>query len=126
MTTQTRALLQQRAPYRTAQGRRIRTLFRSLLANHKAADPLRVALAITAAELTVAAEQARDLLLAGDLSAEQPTVRLENAARRAREDLKAILIAEETNKPWDPRSLWATMGGARDDDEENEAAAESN
>ena len=45
-------------------------------------------MALTAAELTVAAEDARARLLAGDLTAEQPTVRLENTARRARLDLK--------------------------------------
>jgi hypothetical protein len=116
MTAQTRTLLQQRAPYKTAQGRRVRSLFRAFLASAKDDDPLQVALAITAAELTVAAEDARALLLAGDLAAEQPTVRLENAARRAREDLKAIRTAEEASKPWDPRSLWSM--GASDDDEE--------
>jgi hypothetical protein len=52
-----------------------------------------VAMALAAAELTVSAQNARTLLLAGDLAAEQPTVRLENSARRARDDLKAILTS---------------------------------
>ena len=56
-------------------------------------------MALTAAELTVAAENARAQLLAGDLAAEQPTVRLENTARRAREDLKSIVSAENATDP---------------------------
>jgi hypothetical protein len=114
-------LLTVRAPRNTDQGSRIRKLFGSFMAKLDAKDAKHVAMALSAAELTVAAEDARTLLLAGDLAAEQPTVRLENSARRARADLKSILSAEEASKPWDPRSLWSM--GVSDDDEEDEATA---
>jgi hypothetical protein len=114
-------LLTVRAPRNTDQGARIRKLFRSFVAKLDAKNAEHVAMALLAAELTVAAENARALLLAGDLAAEQPTVRLENSARRARADLKSILSAEEANKPWDPKSLWSM--GVNDDAEEDEETA---
>jgi hypothetical protein len=92
-----RRLLAERAPRKTAQGRRIRALYNSFIARLDADSADCVAMALTAAELTVAAENARAQLLAGDLTAEQPTVRLENSARRARDDLKA-LVQQPT--PW--------------------------
>ncbi len=57
-------------------------------------------MALTAAELTVAAEDARARLLAGDLTAEQPTVRLENTARRARLDLRGQAEATDADDDW--------------------------
>ena len=91
-------LLTVRAPRNSDQGARIRKLYRSFMDGLDAKDAKHVAMALAAAELTVAAEDARSLLLAGDLAAEQPTVRLENSARRAREDIKAI-VATADSKP---------------------------
>ena len=92
-------LLTVRAPRKTEQGSRICKLFRAFVAKLDAKNPEHQAMALTAAELTVAAENARAQLLAGDLAAEQPTVRLENTARRAREDLKSIVSAENATDP---------------------------
>ncbi len=88
MRAHRQSLLTVRAPRDTVQGCRIRQLYRSFIRKLDPANPEHQAMALTAAELTVAAEDARARLLAGDLTAEQPTVRLENTARRARLDLK--------------------------------------
>jgi hypothetical protein len=48
------------------------------------------ACALEAAELKVACEDARARLLGGDPSAEEGLTRLQNAARRAVEDIEAI------------------------------------
>ena len=84
------SLLTVRAPRNTAQGCRIRQLYRNFVAKLDAANPEHQAMALTASELTVAAEDARARLLAGDQSKEanDAVVRLENTARRARLDLK--------------------------------------
>ena len=95
MRSHRQSLLTVRAPRGTLQGCRIRQLFRSFIGKLDPANPEHQAMALTAAELTVAAEDARARLLAGDLTAEQPTVRLENSARRARLDLRGQ--AEATN-----------------------------
>jgi hypothetical protein len=93
------SLLTVRAPRNTVQGCRIRQLYRSFISKLDPTNPEHQAMALTASELTVAAEEARARLLAGDLAAEQPTVRLENSARRARLDLKgkAEAITDETD-----------------------------
>jgi hypothetical protein len=109
-----RRWVRERAPS-TAQGRRVRLLYRAFIAPLKADDPVHQAAAMSAAELTVAAEDARARLLAGDPSAEQQVVRLENTARRAKFDL-----AELTPKP---TSWWQQQQHETDDDgEESEAA----
>ena len=54
-------------------------------------DPLHQAAAMRAAELTVAAEEMRARLLAGDTTAEEAVTRLENAARRAERDLARLI-----------------------------------
>ena len=82
MRSHCQSLLTVRAPRGTVQGCRIRQLYRSFICKLDPANPEHQAMALTAAELTVAAEDARARLLAGDLTAEQPTVRLENSARR--------------------------------------------
>jgi hypothetical protein len=87
-------LLTVRAPRNTEQGARIRKLYRSFIAKLDVKDAGHVAMALTAAELTVAAENARAQLLAGDLDAESPTVRLENSARRARLDPNVVAQGE--------------------------------
>ena len=87
MTTATRRLIADRAPYKSAQGRRIRTLFRGFVAKVNADDPLHVAMALRAAELATCAEEARARLLSGDRDAGDDVVRLDNAARRAAKEL---------------------------------------
>jgi hypothetical protein len=71
-----------RADGRTSGGRRVRDLYRALLAGMNNPDDIRRAQALAAAELTVAAENARAELLAGLGDIEQ-IVRLENLATRA-------------------------------------------
>jgi hypothetical protein len=101
MTTATRKLIADRAPYATPQGRRIRVLFQGFLAKVRADDPLHVAMALRAAELAVAAEEARARLLGGDNDASDDVVRLDNASRRAAEDLAPFRIADDQpNVPW--------------------------
>jgi hypothetical protein len=95
-----RSLLAIRAPRNTLQGTRIRRLYRSFIARLDPDNAEHQAMALTASELTVAAEFARSLLLAGDLSAEQPTVRLENSARRARLDLGGRAAAVDQPADW--------------------------
>jgi hypothetical protein len=85
-----RVWLRKRAPQDTEQGRRIRALFRQFMAPLTAGDVTHEAAALAAAELTIAAEDARARLIAGDAAAEASTVRLENACRRARLDLIAL------------------------------------
>lgn len=110
------SLLAVRAPRKTAQGCRIRHLYRSFITKLDPANAEHQAMALTASELTVAAEDARSRLLAGDLTAEQPTVRLENSARRARLDLKGN--AESIADADDPHAQFL-----REQEEEEQAAA---
>jgi hypothetical protein len=102
MTTATRKLIADRAPYATAQGRRIRTLFWSFLAKANGDDPLHVAMALRAAELAVSAEAARSRLLGGDNDAGDDVVRLDNAARRAAQEMGAIssISDDQASVPW--------------------------
>jgi hypothetical protein len=86
-----RAWIKSRAPRATPQGRRIRSLFRKHMAKLTPGDPLHQAAAMRAAELTVAAEEMRARLLAGDTTAEEAVTRLENAARRAERDLAPLI-----------------------------------
>jgi hypothetical protein len=86
-----RRWLTARAPRRTIRGRRIRALFRAFMVPLVAGDPLHQAAAMTCAELTVAAEDARARLLDGDTSAEEAGTRVENAARRVRDDLAPLI-----------------------------------
>jgi hypothetical protein len=98
-----RRLLAVRAPRKTPQGRRIRSLFRSFIAKLDPDDPLHQARALRAAELAVAAEDARAKLLAGDASIEEAVTRLENAARRAEHDLThkpKRMTAAERRRQW--------------------------
>lgn len=85
-----RVWLRKRAPNDTEQGRRIRSLYRQFIAPLVADDPTHQAAALAAAELVVAAEDARKRLLDGDPAAESAVVRLENAARRAKLDLAGL------------------------------------
>lgn len=95
------SLLTARAPRNTVQGCRIRQLYRSFITKLNPNNAEHQAMALTASELTVAAEDARKRLLAGDLTAEQPTVRLENSARRARLDLKGSAKSiDDANDPY--------------------------
>jgi hypothetical protein len=82
-----RRWLAARAPRSTIRGRRIRSLFRAYMAKLVAGDPLHQARAMRAAELATAAEDMRAQLLAGDTSIEESLTRIENAARRAEQDL---------------------------------------
>ncbi len=104
MTAYTRRrLLADRAPRRTPQGRRIRTLFQGFIAKLDPDNPLHQAGALRAAELAVAAEDARAKLLAGDTSIEEAVTRLENAARRAEHDLirkPKRMTAAERRRQW--------------------------
>lgn len=76
-----------RASHRTAQGRRIRDLYRSYLkAMGDPTEPRLQADALAAAELKVAAEIERAKLLAGQGDADAP-VRVENLAARAERKL---------------------------------------
>jgi hypothetical protein len=94
------SLLTVRALRNTVQGCRIRQLYRSI-SKLDPKNPEHQAMALTASELTVAAEDARSRLLAGDLTAEQPTVRLENSARRARLDPKGNAKSiDDANDPY--------------------------
>jgi hypothetical protein len=102
-TSRGRRWLTARAPRKTTQGRRIRSLFRAYMARLKPGDPLHQAAAMRAAELVVSAEEMRARLLAGDTSAEEAVTRLENAARRAERDL-APLIPEPLSW-WQQRQL---------------------
>lgn len=98
-----RRLLAVRAPRRTPQGRRIRCLFRGFIAKLDPDNELHQARALRAAELAVAAEDARAKLLAGDTSIEEAVTRLENAARRAEHDLTRKpkrLTAAEKRRQW--------------------------
>jgi hypothetical protein len=74
-------------------------MFRAFIAKLDPKNTEHVALALAAAELTVSAEQARTLLLAGDMTAEPTVVRLENTARRARDDLKVSAAAQPEQTP---------------------------
>jgi hypothetical protein len=89
--SRSRRWLAERASRKTDRGRRIRTLFRGFMTKLTPGDPIHHAAAMTAAELTYAAETARLKLLDGDASAEEAMTRIENAARRAREDVIELL-----------------------------------
>jgi hypothetical protein len=98
-----RRWLQERAPNSTAQGRRLRSLYRTFVAPLNTDDPTHQAAAMAAAELVVASEDARARLLGGDPAAEAAVVRLENACRRGKLDLVTL-----TPKPlswWEQRQL---------------------
>jgi hypothetical protein len=84
------SLLTERAPRNTHQGQRLRKLYRQFIAKLDRKNAEHEAMALTAAETTVAAEDARKRLLGGDQTREanDAVVRLENTARRARLDLR--------------------------------------
>ncbi len=63
MATRVRRLLDSRASLQKPQGRRLRTLFRSFLADLEPNNPIHQAGALAAAEMTIAAEDARARLL---------------------------------------------------------------
>jgi hypothetical protein len=99
-----RRWLTARAPRKTLQGRRIRSLFRAHMAKLTPGDALHQAAAMRAAELAVAAEDMRAKLLAGDSSVEESLTRVENAARRAANDLTRKpkrLTAAEKRRQWE-------------------------
>ena len=115
MTAYTRRrLLAARAPRKTPQGRRIRCLFWGFIAKLDDDDPLNQARALRAAELVVAAEDLRTRLLAGDTLIEEAVTRVENAARRAEQDLsrkpKRMTAAEK-------RRQWLEQQGDNDGEE---------
>jgi hypothetical protein len=98
-----RRWLAARAPRKTPQGRRIRTLFRGFIAKFDVNDPLHQARALRAAELLVASEEMTGRLLAGDVSVEESATRLANAARRAEQDLTRKpkrMTAAERRRQW--------------------------
>jgi hypothetical protein len=95
--------LRKRAPNDTEQGRRIRALYRQFMEPLVADNPVHQAGAMAAAELTVAAEDARARLLAGDPAAEEAVVRLENTCRRARLDL--VELKPEPLSWWEQKQL---------------------
>jgi len=107
-----RQLLADRAPWKAAQGRRIRKLYHGFIANLTADDPLHQAAALRAAELAVATEDARARLLAlpGDQPAEEAVVRLEKTARRAAADLVPLIPK--------PVKWWEQQHEEADDGEE--------
>ena len=74
----------------TSRGLRVRDLYRGYMATLQPGNTLHEAAALEAAELKVACEDARARLLAGDAEAEEGLTRLQNAARRAVEDIEAI------------------------------------
>lgn len=85
-----------RANQNTARGRRVADLLRGFIeAMGCPTSPIRQADALQAAELTVAAEDARAELLAGRGDLDQ-VVRIENAARRA---VKKLGIAQPQTSP---------------------------
>jgi hypothetical protein len=86
----TNRLLAERAPWRTKRGRRIRDLWAGYMAALQPGNVVHEAAALEAAELKVACEDARARLLAGDAEAEEGLTRLQNAARRAVEDISSM------------------------------------
>lgn len=90
-TSRGRRWLTARAPRRTPQGRRTRCLFNAFMAKLTPGDPLHQAAAMRAAELVVASEQMRSRLLSGDVTTEEAVTRLENAARRAQQELEPLI-----------------------------------
>jgi hypothetical protein len=103
-------LLAKRAPQRTERGRRIRTLFAGFMENLEAGNPVHEAAALRAAELWVSAEEWRAKLGQGEAVAAD-VVRLENSARRAERDLRAL-------KP-EPIGWWEQQQQGDDDGEED-------
>jgi hypothetical protein len=104
--TPVQAILKRRAPYKSPQGRRIRTLFHAFAAKLDLGNPLHVAQALRAAELATAAEEARGKLLqAGTKELEESVTRLDNNARRAIDDLTSLQnITAAPKAPW--RTGW--------------------
>jgi len=105
--TPIQAILKGRAPYKTAQGRRIRTLFYAFMDKLNPEDPRHVALALRAAELATAAETARAKLLKADdftKELEESVTRLDNNARRAVDDLSSLHGGAEAK----PKVPWTT------------------
>jgi hypothetical protein len=96
------AILKRRAPYKSPQGRRIRTLFHAFMRKLNPDDHLHVATALRAAELSTAAEEARGKLLqAGTKELEESVTRLDNNARRAVDDLASLQnITAAPKAPW--------------------------
>ena len=82
-------ILAKRAPQRTERGRRIRALFAGFMEGMEAGNTIHEAAALRAAELWTSAEEWREKLARGEKVAED-VVRIENAARRAERDLKAL------------------------------------
>jgi hypothetical protein len=101
MATPIESILARRAPYKTPQGRRIRSLFYAFMARLDRQDPLHVAMALRASELQVIAEETRARVLSGDHDAADDLVRLDNTARRAADDLVPLQIGDgQPNVPW--------------------------
>jgi hypothetical protein len=121
-TSRGRRWLTARAPRRTAQGRRVRSLFRAFMTKLTPGDPLHQAAAMRAAELIVASEDMRARLLAGDIAAEEAVTRLENAARRAQQELDPLIPKPLTwlERQEIERQQEETNG--EDQDQEDEAA----
>jgi hypothetical protein len=118
-TSRGRRWLTARAPRRTTQGRRVRSLFNAFMAKLTAGDPLHQAAAMRAAELVVASEEMRARLLAGDVTAEERAVRLENAARRAQQELIPLIPRPLT---WQERQELERQQEEDEADGEEEAA----
>jgi hypothetical protein len=114
-----------RASGRTSGGRRVRDLYRCYLAGMNNPDDACRAQVLAAAELTVAAENARAELLAGQGDIEQ-IVRLENLANRA-----VKRLGKRTEAPQGPTLAEHLAKLARerpddvvvDDEDENASAA---
>jgi hypothetical protein len=85
----TNRLMAVRAPWKSTRGRRIRDLFHGFMSDLEVGNVIHESAALRAAELAVSAEEMRAKLAAGEKCAED-VVRLENAARRAERDLKAL------------------------------------
>jgi len=100
-----------RANGRTAQGRRIRDLFRAFIARIDPGDVPGCAAALSAAELRVAAEVCRAALLAKAVDAAMidACVRIEGAADRAERKLSRFAVVKQ------PQSLAAYLAARHGD-----------
>jgi len=87
--TRLRRLMEARAPLGTAQGRRVRLLFRTYLKRlgDGPHDDVMQAGAMRAAELTVLCENLRARALAGETIGANDITRMESTSRRAEHDL---------------------------------------